>query len=131
MSFVNIEPLLVPACWDNKGHASVECRFEQKIMIPDGCVWIRVTKVDFDYHWVEERLDRRIMSFGLSEMIAKTLVTIRDQILDEDRWTSEPGIKTTVACGEFEDVIGRPAHRISNVTISFEYGWTRQPRCDE
>lgn len=53
MSFVNIEPLLVPACWDNKGHASVECRFEQKIMIPDGCVWIRVTKVDFDYAWVE------------------------------------------------------------------------------
>jgi len=100
-------------------------------MIPDGCVWIRVTKVDFDYNWVEERLDRRIMSFGLSEMIAKTLVTIRDQILDEDRWGSEPGIKATVACGEFEDVIGRPAHRISNVTICFEYGWTRQPRCDE
>lgn len=94
-------------------------------MIPDGCVWIRVTKVDFDYAWIEEQLDRRIMSFGISEMIAKTLVTIRDQILDEDRWTSEPGIKVITSCGEFQDVIGRPARRISNVTICFEYGWTR------
>lgn len=92
MSNMNIESLLVHACWSNRGHAAVECRFEKKFLIPDGCVWIRVTNVDFDYELFDEHVDRRIKSFGISEMIAKTLVTIRDQILDEDRWGSEPGI---------------------------------------
>lgn len=121
MSFVNIEPLLVHALLGDHGHSIVDCRFEQKAVIPDGQVWVRVTRVEFDY---EAARAERNVSFGLSELVARTLMYVRDVVLSAEKSGSEPGIKATTRIGAFDCYVGRPMYRLFNIILTFEYGWT-------
>lgn len=95
--------------------------------MPDGCAWLRVQRVEFDYKWA--RRAGGAASFGVSELLAKTLADLCARLLDADVWGREPGVLSTTTVAELECPVGD--YMLSNLSVRFEHGWARQPGAAE